>query len=173
MALAMVAAASTSTCLGVATCKATPAPVSASASVSVGPVRLGSGKGLGLGALHSAQWSRCAALASSAGVVRGLRQQEARSNVRCSTGVKEAPPVSAVGSSGGEKKKKVMIIGGDGYCGWASALHLSKQGYEVAIVDNMCRRLFDDQLGTPVTQEKIFVVFQRGSSSAFLVMFGT
>jgi len=143
MALAMVAAASTSTCLGVATCKATPA----SASVSVGPVRLGSGKGLGLGALHSAQWSRCAALFSSAGVGRGLRQQEAGSNVRCSTGVREAPPVSAVASSGGEKKKKVMIIGGDGYCGWASALHLSKRGYEVAIVDNMCRRLFDDQLG--------------------------
>lgn len=158
MALAMAAAASTSTCLGVATCKATPAPVSA--SVSVGPVRLGSGKGLGLGAWHSAQWSRCAVLSTSAGVQRGLRQQEASSNVRCSTGVREAPPVSAVGSSGDEKKKKVMIVGGDGYCGWASALHLSKQGYEVAIVDNMCRRLFDDQLGTPATQENIFVVFQ-------------
>lgn len=41
-----------------------------------------------------------------------------------------------------------MIIGGDGYCGWASALHLSAHGYEVAIVDNLVRRLFDEQLGS-------------------------
>jgi len=40
-----------------------------------------------------------------------------------------------------------MIIGGDGYCGWASALHLSARGYEVSIVDNLCRRQFDLQLG--------------------------
>lgn len=29
--------------------------------------------------------------------------------------------------------------GGDGYCGWATALHLSARGYEVCIVDNLCR----------------------------------
>lgn len=45
------------------------------------------------------------------------------------------------------KPKKVMVIGGDGYCGWATALHLSNKGYEVAIVDNLVRRLFDHQLG--------------------------
>lgn len=33
------------------------------------------------------------------------------------------------------KSKKVMVIGGDGYCGWATALHLSNKGYDVAIVD--------------------------------------
>lgn len=37
--------------------------------------------------------------------------------------------------------------GGDGYCGWATALHLSARGYEVSIVDNLCRRMFDLQLG--------------------------
>ena len=37
--------------------------------------------------------------------------------------------------------------GGDGYCGWATALHLSARGYRVAIVDNLCRRGFDAQLG--------------------------
>jgi hypothetical protein len=37
--------------------------------------------------------------------------------------------------------------GGDGYCGWATALHLSARGYEVCIVDNLCRRNFDLQLG--------------------------
>ena len=38
-------------------------------------------------------------------------------------------------------------VGGDGYCGWATALHLSARGYAVCIVDNLCRRLFDLQLG--------------------------
>lgn len=37
--------------------------------------------------------------------------------------------------------------GGDGYCGWATALHLSARGYNVCIVDNMCRRQFDTLLG--------------------------
>ncbi|KAJ8558312.1 hypothetical protein K7X08_005078 [Anisodus acutangulus] len=56
---------------------------------------------------------------------------------------------------GASTRKKVMVIGGDGYCGWATALHLSKKGYEVAIVDNLIRRLFDNQLGldslTPIS----------------------
>ncbi|KAL3586815.1 hypothetical protein D5086_013682 [Populus alba] len=50
-------------------------------------------------------------------------------------------------SSEPSKPKRVMVIGGDGYCGWATALHLSNKGYEVAIVDSLIRRLFDQQLG--------------------------
>lgn len=42
---------------------------------------------------------------------------------------------------------KVLVIGGDGYCGWATALHLSNRGYEVGIVDSLVRRLWDEQLG--------------------------
>jgi UDP-sulfoquinovose synthase len=42
---------------------------------------------------------------------------------------------------------KVLVIGGDGYCGWATALHLSKLGYEVGIVDNLIRRHWDLELG--------------------------
>ncbi len=42
---------------------------------------------------------------------------------------------------------KVLVIGGDGYCGWATALYLSKQGYEVGIVDNLIRRHWDQELG--------------------------
>ncbi|KAL2897957.1 UDP-sulfoquinovose synthase chloroplastic [Bienertia sinuspersici] len=49
------------------------------------------------------------------------------------------------GNSSG--RKRVMVIGGDGYCGWATALHLSNKNYEVAIVDNLVRRLYDHQLG--------------------------
>lgn len=37
--------------------------------------------------------------------------------------------------------------GGDGYCGWATALHLSARGYQVCIVDNLVRRNYDAQLG--------------------------
>lgn len=36
-----------------------------------------------------------------------------------------------------------MVVGGDGYCGWATALHLSKLGYDVCIVDNLIRRHWD------------------------------
>ena len=58
-------------------------------------------------------------------------------------------------SNGPSPPKRVMVIGGDGYCGWATALHLSNKNYEVAIVDNLVRRLFDHQLGldslTPIS----------------------
>ncbi len=44
---------------------------------------------------------------------------------------------------------KVLILGGDGYCGWATALHLSSEGFDVAIADNFLRRLWDHELGSP------------------------
>lgn len=42
---------------------------------------------------------------------------------------------------------KVLVIGGDGYCGWATALHLSNKGYDVGIIDNLVRRHWDLKLG--------------------------
>jgi UDP-sulfoquinovose synthase len=42
---------------------------------------------------------------------------------------------------------KVAVLGGDGYCGWATALYLSRKGYEVAIADNFARRSWDHELG--------------------------
>ena len=42
---------------------------------------------------------------------------------------------------------KIAVLGGDGYCGWATALYLSKQGHTVAIVDNFVRRQWDHELG--------------------------
>src|SRR3954469_11890227 len=42
----------------------------------------------------------------------------------------------------------ILILGGDGYCGWPTALHLSDRGHDVTIVDNLCRRRFDaEELG--------------------------
>jgi UDP-sulfoquinovose synthase len=35
---------------------------------------------------------------------------------------------------------KVLVLGGDGYLGWPTAMHLSKAGHEVMAVDNYLRR---------------------------------
>lgn len=41
---------------------------------------------------------------------------------------------------------KVIILGGDGFCGWPTALHLSNIGFEVIIVDDLSRREIDLEL---------------------------
>ncbi|MCP2677999.1 NAD-dependent epimerase/dehydratase family protein [Maricaulaceae bacterium NA33B04] len=41
---------------------------------------------------------------------------------------------------------KVLVLGGDGFCGWPSALHLSARGHDVVIVDNLSRRKIDIEL---------------------------
>jgi UDP-sulfoquinovose synthase len=43
---------------------------------------------------------------------------------------------------------KVLVLGGDGFCGWPTSLHLSALGHEVAIVDNLARRNIDIELET-------------------------
>jgi UDP-sulfoquinovose synthase len=42
---------------------------------------------------------------------------------------------------------RVLVLGGDGFCGWPTALHLSARGHEVAIADNLSRRRIDQELG--------------------------
>jgi UDP-sulfoquinovose synthase len=42
---------------------------------------------------------------------------------------------------------KVLVLGGDGYCGWATALYLSGKGHRVVIADNFVRRQWDCELG--------------------------
>ena len=41
---------------------------------------------------------------------------------------------------------KIMVLGGDGYCGWATSLYLSAKGHAVTIVDNFLRRQWDHEL---------------------------
>jgi UDP-sulfoquinovose synthase len=41
---------------------------------------------------------------------------------------------------------KIIVLGGDGFCGWPTALYLSKQGHEIVIVDNLSRRKIDLEL---------------------------
>ena len=42
---------------------------------------------------------------------------------------------------------KIAVLGGDGFCGWATALYLSRKGHSIAIVDNFARRQWDHELG--------------------------
>jgi UDP-sulfoquinovose synthase len=42
---------------------------------------------------------------------------------------------------------KILVLGGDGYLGWPTALHLSARGHTVTVVDNMVRREYDREMG--------------------------
>ena len=42
---------------------------------------------------------------------------------------------------------KIAVLGGDGFVGWPTALHLSDLGHEIHIVDNLSRRWIDTELG--------------------------
>jgi UDP-sulfoquinovose synthase len=42
---------------------------------------------------------------------------------------------------------QILVLGGDGYLGWPTALHLSAQGHEVAVNDNFARRGYDEEMG--------------------------
>jgi UDP-sulfoquinovose synthase len=42
---------------------------------------------------------------------------------------------------------RIVVLGGDGYCGWATALYLSSRGHQVSIANNFVRRQWDHELG--------------------------
>jgi UDP-sulfoquinovose synthase len=41
---------------------------------------------------------------------------------------------------------RILVLGGDGFCGWPTSLHLSGRGHDVHIVDNLARRQIDEEL---------------------------
>lgn len=51
---------------------------------------------------------------------------------------------------------RVAVLGGDGFCGWPTALHLSANGHDVVIIDNLSRRKIDAELDaqslTPIAE---------------------
>lgn len=47
-----------------------------------------------------------------------------------------------------DRRLRIIVAGGDGFCGWPTALYLSKQGHEVTIIDSLVRRDIDDELGS-------------------------
>lgn len=42
---------------------------------------------------------------------------------------------------------RILVLGGDGYLGWPTAMYLSKKGHDVAVADNFVRRQYDFELG--------------------------
>ena len=42
---------------------------------------------------------------------------------------------------------KILVLGGDGYLGWPTALYLSRRGHQVCVVDNFARRGYDAEMG--------------------------
>lgn len=47
----------------------------------------------------------------------------------------------------GGKAVRVLVLGGDGYLGWPTAMYLSERGNEVGVADNFVRRQYDYELG--------------------------
>ena len=43
---------------------------------------------------------------------------------------------------------RVLVLGGDGYLGWPTAMYLAQRGHTIGIVDNLARRAWDNELGT-------------------------
>src|SRR5215472_2375857 len=41
---------------------------------------------------------------------------------------------------------RVLVLGGDGFCGWPTSLYLSDRGHDVTILDNLSRRKIDVDL---------------------------
>ena len=46
-----------------------------------------------------------------------------------------------------QEKGNIIVLGGDGFCGWPTSLRLSSDGYNVTIIDNLSRRKIDVELG--------------------------
>jgi UDP-sulfoquinovose synthase len=72
-----------------------------------------------------------------------------------------APKSSALfaEANGDFKSKKVIVLGGDGFCGWPTCLRLSDAGHSVVVVDNLSRRNIDTELGcdslTPIQSPEV------------------
>jgi UDP-sulfoquinovose synthase len=66
---------------------------------------------------------------------------------------------------------KILVLGGDGYCGWATSLYLSARGHQVAIADSLVRRQWDRDLGvetlTPIASiEDRLRIWERGTGKS-------
>jgi len=42
---------------------------------------------------------------------------------------------------------RILVLGGEGYLGWPTALHLSARGHDVGVVDSFARRQYDNEMG--------------------------
>jgi UDP-sulfoquinovose synthase len=70
---------------------------------------------------------------------------------------------------------RILILGGDGYLGWPTALYLSQRGHEVAVLDSLIRRAWDHELGadslTPIRSFQERVAAWRETSGRTIAPF--
>jgi UDP-sulfoquinovose synthase len=70
---------------------------------------------------------------------------------------------------------RVLVLGGDGYLGWPTALHLSHCGHDVGVLDSFVRRQYDHELGTqslvPIEPLDVRVQTWRERSGRLIDMF--
>src|SRR5690349_8410551 len=64
------------------------------------------------------------------------------SSSRPGDGPGSAPPLAKLMGVG----MRVLVLGGDGFCGWPTSLYLSDRGHEITIIDNLSRRKIDIDL---------------------------
>ena len=57
-------------------------------------------------------------------------------------------------------KHKVLILGGDGYLGWPTAMHLARKGYKVSVLDSFSKRQLEFEVGVQPLN-KIYTLKQR------------
>ena len=65
---------------------------------------------------------------AAAGSKRGVARQTIRDQRLAPTKAIATEETTGVTLNNEGKGKRVLVVGGDGYCGWASALHLSARG---------------------------------------------
>lgn len=58
----------------------------------------------------------------------------------------------------------IVVLGGDGFCGWPTSLKLAKEGHRVTILDNLSRRKIDEMLDSN-SLTKIFSIEERISEA--------
>jgi UDP-sulfoquinovose synthase len=75
---------------------------------------------------------------------------------------------------GSGDRVRIIIAGGDGFCGWATALHMSAAGDEIVVLDNFIRRAWDRELGTaslvPLASPHERIAMWRELTGASLVL---
>lgn len=72
---------------------------------------------------------------------------------------------------------KILILGGDGYLGWPTAMYFSRKGHEVAVVDNFNKRRWELEMGVrplipPATLHERIRVWREVSGKEIMMFIG-
>lgn len=80
-------------------------------------------------------------------VLMGFQLNSGASSLRSPSMMRLHGHRNALTMSAASSPKKVLVLGGDGFCGWPTSLYLSEKGHDVIVADNLSRRKIDVELG--------------------------